>query len=153
MWGCHKPQRCPPRVEGKASALGLRLGNIQEHSVPYGPGSPTLSRSYDKQTLSSRVTQGKSLPGSTEELGEGDPGIAVKPVEFCFPVAKWFSWEDRSPLCHEVSGYVSHTMLGSVCDPDTGSDFQEALRSLCSHPACAGLARVQAYGHQSLVTH
>lgn len=71
--------------------MGLRPGSVQECSVPCGPRSPTLSQS-NKQMLSSRVTHGKPLPGSTKELVERDPGIAVKPVEFYFPVAEVVLW-------------------------------------------------------------
>lgn len=52
IWGCHKPLKIPSRVEGKASAMGLRPGSIQEHSVPYGPRvSPMTSKRCLPETL------------------------------------------------------------------------------------------------------
>lgn len=125
--GLSQTLKNPIQSGGKSQCHGLEARQHPRAQCPLW----SQSQSYDKQTLSSRDTQGKPLLGSTEELGERDPGITVNPAEFCFPVAEWFSWVDRSPLCHEVSGSVSPTMLGSVCDPDTGSDIQEALRSLC----------------------
>lgn len=66
--------------------MGLRPGSIQECSVLYGPRSRALSQYYDKQMFFYRATHRKPLPCSTEELGEKDLRITVKPVEFCFPV-------------------------------------------------------------------